>query len=203
MVGSAPDRPHPSGLRVTIGVRLHECGPVAQLGARLNGIQEVTGSIPVRSTTLHKELLFFDQSRDLRLWLRLGCAWMRRTVIEAVHGGAIRARNQVAVRVDGDLDRRRARAAPSRRRSTRPGAAAMRRTCAADRGCGCAAAPPSREADSGAMATLSFPGEWPTKSLGKPGAATARLAGWIDGASANSRMRDGRTEAPWTATRKP
>ena len=26
------------------------CGPVAQLGARLNGIQEVTGSIPVRST---------------------------------------------------------------------------------------------------------------------------------------------------------
>ena len=43
-----------------------------------------------------------------------------------------------------------------------------------------------READSGAMARLSFPGEWPTKSLGKPGAATARLAGWIDGASANS-----------------
>jgi hypothetical protein len=28
-------------------------GPVAQLGARLNGIQEVTGSIPVRSTILH------------------------------------------------------------------------------------------------------------------------------------------------------
>jgi hypothetical protein len=27
-----------------------ECGPVAQLGARLNGIQEVTGSNPVRST---------------------------------------------------------------------------------------------------------------------------------------------------------
>jgi hypothetical protein len=29
-----------------------EYGPVAQLGARLNGIQEVTGSIPVRSTIL-------------------------------------------------------------------------------------------------------------------------------------------------------
>ena len=28
----------------------HQSGPVAQLGARLNGIQEVTGSIPVRST---------------------------------------------------------------------------------------------------------------------------------------------------------
>ena len=27
-------------------------GPVAQLGARLDGIQEVTGSIPVRSITL-------------------------------------------------------------------------------------------------------------------------------------------------------
>src|SRR4029079_9887941 len=34
----------------TMGVRLSECGPVAQLGARLNGIPEVTGSIPVRST---------------------------------------------------------------------------------------------------------------------------------------------------------
>jgi hypothetical protein len=35
---------------VTMEVRLHPEGPVAQLGARLNGIQEVTGSIPVRST---------------------------------------------------------------------------------------------------------------------------------------------------------
>src|SRR5476649_2159361 len=42
--------------RVTIGVRLSrplQCGPVAQLGARMNGIHEVTGSIPVRSTILH------------------------------------------------------------------------------------------------------------------------------------------------------
>ena len=60
----------------------------------------------MRLTTLHKGLLFFDQSRDLRLWLRLGCVRMRRTVIEAVHSGAIGSRNQVAVRVDGDLDRR-------------------------------------------------------------------------------------------------
>ena len=28
------------------------CGPVAQLGARMNGIHEVTGSIPVWSTNL-------------------------------------------------------------------------------------------------------------------------------------------------------
>jgi hypothetical protein len=28
------------------------CGPVAQLGARFHGMEEVTGSIPVRSTTI-------------------------------------------------------------------------------------------------------------------------------------------------------
>src|SRR3954470_15938903 len=39
-------------LFATIEGRLSIDGPVAQLGARLNGIQEVTGSIPVRSTTL-------------------------------------------------------------------------------------------------------------------------------------------------------
>ena len=39
--------------RATIGVRLSlQCGPVAQLGARMNGIHEVTGSIPVWSTIL-------------------------------------------------------------------------------------------------------------------------------------------------------
>jgi hypothetical protein len=35
---------------LSLSVRLHEDGPVAQLGARLDGIQEVTGSNPVRST---------------------------------------------------------------------------------------------------------------------------------------------------------
>jgi hypothetical protein len=34
------------------GFGTSKSGPVAQLGARLNGIQEVTGSIPVRSTNL-------------------------------------------------------------------------------------------------------------------------------------------------------
>jgi hypothetical protein len=51
---------------------------------------------------------------------------------------------------------------------------------------------------------LSFPGDWPAKSLGTPGPATTTLAGWVDGASAKGRMRvDGRTEGPWTATRQP
>jgi hypothetical protein len=38
---------------------------VAQLGARLNGIQEVTGSIPVRSTILRSREL--TPKRELRL----------------------------------------------------------------------------------------------------------------------------------------
>jgi hypothetical protein len=29
------------------------CGPVAQLGARFHGMEEVTGSIPVRSTKIN------------------------------------------------------------------------------------------------------------------------------------------------------
>ena len=33
-----------------------ESGPVAQLGARFHGMEEVTGSIPVRSTNYFKHL---------------------------------------------------------------------------------------------------------------------------------------------------
>ena len=52
-VGTAGSLTAPCG-RVTIGVRRLrplQCGPVAQLGARMNGIHEVTGSIPVWSTS--------------------------------------------------------------------------------------------------------------------------------------------------------
>jgi hypothetical protein len=35
---------------------LSQCGPVAQLGARMNGIHEVTGSIPVWSTILRSRM---------------------------------------------------------------------------------------------------------------------------------------------------
>ena len=42
-----------------------ECGPVAQLGARLNGIQEVTGSNPVRSTNLRREAAVMSAERRL------------------------------------------------------------------------------------------------------------------------------------------
>jgi hypothetical protein len=39
--------------------------------------------------------------------MRLGCGWMHNcVVIKTIHGAAIRAGNQVTVRVDGDLNRR-------------------------------------------------------------------------------------------------
>jgi hypothetical protein len=53
-----PVAPPGSG-RVPCLVRFRSRGPVAQLGARLNGIQEVTGSIPVRST-ISKSLILSD-----------------------------------------------------------------------------------------------------------------------------------------------
>ena len=40
-------------------------GPVAQLGARLNGIQEVTGSIPVWSTTFLVKTTFYSQEEPV------------------------------------------------------------------------------------------------------------------------------------------
>jgi putative endonuclease len=65
--------PEPAGKDAVAGFsavgydeRLSESqGPVAQLGARLNGIQEVTGSIPVRSTILRSREL--TPERELRL----------------------------------------------------------------------------------------------------------------------------------------
>ena len=38
----------------------HRCGAIAQLGERLNGIQEVVGSIPIGSTSFPLFLLGFD-----------------------------------------------------------------------------------------------------------------------------------------------
>ncbi len=51
---------------------------------------------------------------------------------------------------------------------------------------------------------LSFNAEWPSGRLDAPGGATATLAGWIDGDSADGRMKvEGRADGRWTATRKP
>jgi hypothetical protein len=51
-----------SGIRVLqSGVTSPDRGPVAQLGARMNGIHEVTGSIPVWSTNS-----FFSSDTELK-----------------------------------------------------------------------------------------------------------------------------------------
>jgi len=50
---------------------------------------------------------------------------------------------------------------------------------------------------------LSFPADWPDKRMGKPGATTAFLDGWIDDAVGKGRIRvEGRTMGQWTAQRK-
>jgi hypothetical protein len=46
-------------------VREKACfGPVAQLGARLNGIQEVRGSIPLRSTSLKSQKAKISENQN-------------------------------------------------------------------------------------------------------------------------------------------
>ena len=81
---------------------------VIELFARLSRALNlrVLGSIPRRLTSHSKRLLFLDQLRNLRLWLRLGCGGMRRRVIQTVDGCAIGAGNQMAIGFDRDLDRR-------------------------------------------------------------------------------------------------
>jgi hypothetical protein len=40
------------------------CGPVAQLGARFHGMEEVIGSIPIRSTNQTNNLADSQKKRD-------------------------------------------------------------------------------------------------------------------------------------------
>ena len=57
--------------RDKLKVRLPQSGPVAQLGARMNGIHEVTGSIPVRSTI---SLCNYNKLNNLLVCFLSGCA---------------------------------------------------------------------------------------------------------------------------------
>ena len=52
--------------------RLPRSGPVAQLGARFHGMEEVVGSIPTRSTNLHSDDIFLS-FRFLTLPSKLNC----------------------------------------------------------------------------------------------------------------------------------
>ena len=58
---TSPD-PDSSGVRLFV----FNCGPVAQLGARFHGMEEVVGSIPTRSTKSHLK----SGTEDLRGMLR-------------------------------------------------------------------------------------------------------------------------------------
>ena len=82
-------------------VPLSPCGPVAQLGARLNGIQEVTGSIPVRSTNLRSPA-FVSELRLARQPSRTSCG--RRLLpsreLTSATGGV--AHRSVALRIRGN-----------------------------------------------------------------------------------------------------
>ena len=53
----------PGGLKIQ-GV-LPKSGPVAQLGARFHGMEEVIGSIPIRSTNYFQELSGSDRTHFL------------------------------------------------------------------------------------------------------------------------------------------
>ena len=66
----------------------------------------VLGSIPRRLKSF-PEQIHKSCSRDVIVewfWLRGGCVWLRRSIVEAIDGGAIGTGDQVSVRVDGDLN---------------------------------------------------------------------------------------------------
>jgi hypothetical protein len=49
------------------------CGPVAQLGARFHGMEEVIGSIPIRSTNQTNNLADSQKRRDTLTIRRFSC----------------------------------------------------------------------------------------------------------------------------------
>ena len=62
----------PRNLTCRIGeARIGPSGPVAQLGARFHGMEEVIGSIPIRSTN------HFNIERKLALWCVVPRGWAR------------------------------------------------------------------------------------------------------------------------------
>jgi hypothetical protein len=46
------------------------CGPVAQLGARFHGMEEVIGSIPIRSTNKSNNLVESQKKNTITLSIR-------------------------------------------------------------------------------------------------------------------------------------
>ena len=80
---------------VGLEVALSSSGPLAQLAEQQTLNLRVLGSIPRRLTIHSKPLLAIARTRNVWLWLCLGCVRVRQRVVETVHGDAIRARNQM------------------------------------------------------------------------------------------------------------
>jgi hypothetical protein len=59
------------------------CGPVAQLGARFHGMEEVIGSIPIRSTKSNQQLS--EAAEKSALCFPLG--WRKRLGVEIRRSG--------------------------------------------------------------------------------------------------------------------
>src|SRR5271155_4171877 len=58
---------------------LPQCGPVAQLGARFHGMEEVIGSIPIRSTNKPNNLADSQKKRDTLSIRWFSCCTLRST----------------------------------------------------------------------------------------------------------------------------
>jgi hypothetical protein len=76
---------------------LPKSGPVAQLGARFHGMEEVIGSIPIRSTNKPNNLANSQKKRDTLSIRWFSCCILRstfydipRTVHEDIHHPALR-----------------------------------------------------------------------------------------------------------------
>ncbi len=63
--GQTARRPRQTLTQAALCFKIERSGPVAQLGARFHGMEEVIGSIPIRSTNPFKHLDFPPSSRDL------------------------------------------------------------------------------------------------------------------------------------------
>ena len=59
--------------------RTLQCGPVAQLGARFHGMEEVIGSIPIRSTNKPNNLADSQKKRDTLSIRWFSCCILRST----------------------------------------------------------------------------------------------------------------------------
>ena len=59
--------------------KVGHCGPVAQLGARFHGMEEVIGSIPIRSTNKLNNLADSQKKRDTLSIRWFSCCILRST----------------------------------------------------------------------------------------------------------------------------